>query len=319
MSLPDTPTPPRHLLIDRDYVVLIDTEGGVCRLHPERFNAIDPIRHPFPGSITNSAIVGEHFLVATWVERDLSLARLAMLDLREPIESGIEMSDLRVAVDAGKSNHHHVAGAVWSHILDAEPLAICEHDGDIVFCTHHRGLYRIGINSHEVWRRKPLGWDWLADLPDGDVLVKLISVGDSIWAFSLGGGWAELEGSTGQVTRKGIHQFKSSTHDVWYGEDGNWLFSLSENRMAWWNSEAESISMVNISGPIQDAYMVEETWFITGWRQDLKWPASQFHSEPDVGVRAEIGNKIVNRNEDGFWVLDNRGQWSDFAIRGNSS
>ena len=25
---------------------------------------------------------------------------------------------------------------------------------------------------------------------------------------------------------------------------------------------------------------------------------SQFHSEPDVGVRAEIGNKIVNRNED---------------------
>ena len=89
--------------------------------------------------------------------------------------------------------------------------------------------------------------------------------------------------------------------------------------MAWGNSEAESISVVNISGPIQDACMAEETWFITGWRQDLRWPVSQFHSEPDVGVRSEIGNKIVNRNEDGFWVLDNRGQWSAHMSQGNSS
>ncbi|MBD14216.1 MAG: hypothetical protein CMJ72_03505 [Planctomycetaceae bacterium] len=318
MSLPDTPTPPRYFLVNDERALLIDTEGGLCLLHPQRLNSLDPIRHPFPGDITNSALIGEHFLVSTWVERDLSLARLALLDLREPIKSGIEMSELRVAVDAGKSNHHHVAGAVWSHILDAEPLALCEHEGNIVFCTHHRGIYRIGINSEEIWRRKPLTWDLLSDLPDGDVVINLVSVGDSIWVFSLGGGWAEIEGSSGQVIRKGIHQFKSSTQQVWHGEGGNWLLGLSENRMAWWDSESERISVVNVNGSIQDACMNEGSWFITGWRQDLLWSEAQFNSNPVTGVRAEIGCKIVNRSGEGIWVLDNRGQWSTFAIGGNS-
>ena len=132
MSIPNTPPPPRHLLMNQERAVHIDTEGGMCFLHPQRLNSLDPVRHPFPGDVTNTALVGEMYLAATWVERDLSLARLALIDLREPIQSGIEMSDLRVASDGGTSNHHHVAGAVWSHILDAEPLAICEHNGEIV-------------------------------------------------------------------------------------------------------------------------------------------------------------------------------------------
>jgi len=306
-------------LINQERAVHIDTEGGMCFLHPQRLNSLDPIRHPFPGDVTNTALVGEMFLAATWVERDLSLARLALIDLREPIQSGIEMSDLRVASDGGTSNHHHVAGAVWSHILDAEPLAICEHHGDIVFCTHHRGIYRIGVDSEEVWRRKSLAWDLLSNLPDGDVLVVLTTVGNSIWAFSLGGGWAEIEGDSGHVIRKGIHQFKSSIHGVWFGGDGNWMFGLSENRIAWWNSEDEDISVVNVNGPIQDAYMSDGSWMITGWRQDLRWSKSQFHSQPDSGVRAEIGFKIVDRGDEGFWVLDNLGQWSTFAIEGENS
>ena len=315
MSLPDTPTPPKFLLVNEERMVQIDTEGGVCILHPLRFNALDPVRHPFPGNITNATLVGEHGLASTWVERDLSLARLALIDLREPLQSGIEMSDLRVAVDAGKSDHHHVAGAVWSHILDAEPLAICEYHGDIVFCTHHRGIYRIGPDSTEIWRRKPLIWDLLSDLPDGDVLVALVSSGDSIWAFSIGGGWAEIEGSSGNVIRKGIHQFKSSTNRVWHGSNGNWLLGLSENRMAWWNVLDESISVVNVNGPIQDACMVEGDWLITGWRQDLCWRKTNLHSGPESSKRPEIGCKIVDRDSEGFWVLDNRGQWSPFAIK----
>ncbi len=319
MSLPNTPAPPRHLLVSEERVILIDTEGGVCFLHPKRLDALTSIHHPFPGGITNATLINPHFLIGTWVERDLSLARLALLDLREPLQSGIEMSDLRVAVDAGKSNSHHVSGAIWSHILDAEPLALCEHNGDIIFCTHHRGIYRIGINSEEIWRRKPLVWDLLSDLPDGDVLVELISVGDSIWAFSLGGGWAEIDGSSGQVIRKGIHQFKSSTQGVWFGGNGNWLLGLSGNRMAWWDSDSERISVTNISGPIQDACMFNDTWCITGWRQDLSWSDAKFNSGPESEVRTEIGFKIIGRAEEGTWVLDNRGQWSPFAIEGISS
>ncbi len=292
----------------------IDTEGGLCLLHPHRLNTIDPICHPFPGKITTATVVGQHYLASTWVERDLSIARLALIDLREPLQSGIEMSDLRVAADSEKSSIHHVAGAVWSHILDAEPLAICAHEGDIVFCTHNRGIYRIRIDSIEVWRRKQLVWELLSDLPDGDVIVKLISVGESIWAFSLGGGWAEIEGSSGNVIRKGIHQFKSSTDQVWYGGDGNWLLGLSENRMAWWNSEQEEIIVSNINGPIQDGIWTGDSWMITGWRQDMVWAQDHFSSEPISKPRAEIGRKILDRGPDGYWVLDNSGQWNRFAI-----
>ena len=145
-------------------VVLIDTEGGVCLLHPERFKTIDPIRHPFPGLITNAVLLGNDLLISTWVERELSLARLAALDLKEPLQDGIELPDLRIAIEDGKINHHHVAGSVWSHILDAEPLGLCTFENDLIFCTHHRGLYRVTSTSDEVWRRKPLEWDSLVQL-----------------------------------------------------------------------------------------------------------------------------------------------------------
>ena len=95
MSLPDTPSPPRFLLRNQDHVVFIDTEGGLCFLHPERYNALDPIRFPFPGVITNAVLLGPHLLVSTWVEREITLARLAALDLREPLRNGVELPDLK--------------------------------------------------------------------------------------------------------------------------------------------------------------------------------------------------------------------------------
>ena len=74
------------------------------------------------------------------------------------------------------------------------------------------------------------------------------------------------------------------------------MFGLSENRIAWWNSEDEDISVVNVNGPIQDAYMSDGSWMITGWRQDLRWSKSQFHSQPDSGVSR---NWIQNRGQGG--------------------
>ena len=161
MSLPDTPAPPRFLLANSEHTILIDTEGGLCLLHPQRLNALDPIRFPFPGTITNAVLLNDHHLVSTWVEREISLARLAVLDLREPLQDGIDLPVLRMAIEGGRIDRHHVAGAVWSHVLDAEPLALCTFETDLIFCTHHRGIYRITPTSDEVWRRSPVEWDSL--------------------------------------------------------------------------------------------------------------------------------------------------------------
>ena len=106
----------------------------MCLLHPQRFSALDPPRHPFPGTITNAVLLGAHLLVSTWVEREISLARLAALDLSESIQNGVELPELRVAMETGQIDNFHVTGATWSHILDAEPLALCTYDNDIIFC-----------------------------------------------------------------------------------------------------------------------------------------------------------------------------------------
>jgi PAS domain-containing protein len=318
MSLPDTPSPPRFLLRNQDHVVFIDTEGGLCFLHPERYNALDPIRFPFPGVITNAVLLGPHLLVSTWVEREISLARLAALDLREPLRNGVELPDLRMAMELGQIDHHQVEGATWSHVLDAEPLALCVHDEDLIFCTHHRGLYRVTSYSDEVWRRKPITWESLDELPDGDVIVSLISKDDSIWAFSLGGGWAEINATDGSVIRRGALQFKSSVNQVWSGNENEWLFGLSHNRIAWWIPDQDQLQMETVQGPIQDAICSEGNWLITGWREDIVWKKSDLsddHSEPSCTARAEIGTRIVNRNGEGHWVLDNRGKWTRFASK----
>ena len=316
MSLPDTPSPPRFLLENQDYVVLIDTEGGLCLLHSERYNTIDPIRFPFPGVVTNALLLDSHTLIATWVEREISLARLAALDLRETLQDGVELPDLRMAMESGQIDYHQVEGAIWSHVLDAEPLALCAFDDDLIFCTHHRGIYRVTSNSDEVWRRKPLTWESLDELPDGDVIVSMISKGDAIWAFSLGGGWAEIDALDGSVRRRGALQFKSSVNQVWIGDDNDWLFGLSQNRMAWWIPDQDQLQMEFVQGPIQDAIVSKGNWLITGWREDIVWEksdSSDEHSELKCTPRAEIGTRIVNRNGEGHWVLDNRGQWTPFA------
>ncbi|MED5486715.1 MAG: hypothetical protein VYB40_03305 [Candidatus Thermoplasmatota archaeon] len=312
MEYTDTPSPPSMLLSNDEHCIVVDTEGGIVRLHPQRLNSIDPTRHPFPGKITEATIVGANLLVATWVERELSLARIAAIDLRDPLVDGPELLDLRSAAENGRLNSFQVSGSIWSHVLDAEPLAICSMDGDIVFATHHRGVYRVAPDATELWRLKLLEWESLSNLPDGDVIVQLIASNGSLWAFSLGGGWAEIDSSDGSIIRMGVNKFKSTVLDVWNGES-QWLFSLSENRMARWLPGEGLLDVVNVGGPIQAAIWDSGRWLITGWREDITW-GGRNGTNPDFSSRSNIGIHIQITEEGNFLVLDNMGKWSNFSI-----
>ena len=312
MEYTDTPSPPFMLLSNSEHCIVIDTEGGIVRLHPDRLNPIDPIRNPFPGKITEATLVGSNLLVATWVERELSLARIAALDLRDPLVDGPELLELRSAAEASRLNSLQVAGSVWSRVLDAEPLAICALDGDIVFATHHRGIYRVGPDAREVWRLKLIEWEHLSELPDGDVIVQLIPTNGSIWAFSLGGGWVEIDSGDGSIIRMGVNKFKSSVLDVWNG-NSQWLFSLSENRMARWDPEQAFLDVVNVGGPIKAAIWDSKKWLITGWREDITWGDWE-GQQPDFSRRPDIGVHIQKVENDSFLVLDNMGKWSNFSV-----
>ena len=56
---------------------------------------------------------------------------------------------------------------------------------------------------------------------------------------------------------------------------------------------------------------------MTGWREDIVWGRGSDFTEidsPKSSPRPEIGHRVFEREEEGYWVLDNRGQWSPFAV-----
>jgi len=309
MALPDAPTTPRHLLIAPDRLVLVGTEGDISHLHPDRMILIDPPRRPFSGDVTQAALLDADHLAATWVEREIGIARMAVLDLSQPLQDGPDLPTLRAALDANQLDNHQVAGAIWSHVLDAEPLALCAHEGDLVFCTHRRGLYRVKADSNEVWRRKALEWPELSDLPDGSVVVEIISTEDSIWVFSLGGGYAELNAADGEIIEQGILRFKAKVERVWHGE-GEWMFGLSHKKIARWQPEQGISKILFTTGPVQHAIWHGREWWMTGWREDLIWDQEGLRRKP----RPEIGIHLLRHPDHGPMVLDNIGQWSPFRF-----
>jgi hypothetical protein len=309
MSLPDTPMPPRHLLAGSERIVLIDTEGGITLLHPERLIQIDPTRYPFSGEVTRATLLGDHHLAAMWVQREIGIARMAVLDLRQPLVDGPDLPTLRNAMDQRQLDMHQVAGAEWSHILDAEPLAICTSEGELVFCTHKRGIYRIDASAEERWRRKSPEWETLENLPDGQVIVSMVAEGDSIWAFSLGGGYAQMRASDGETIRKGVLLLAAKLERAWHG-DGEWMLGLSHQKIARWTPDSKNanLEIVGTQGPVHDALKTTDGWYMTGWREDLVWDRSGLRHEP----RMELGMRLIEHAEHGTVVLDNIGRWTPF-------
>ena len=87
-------------------------------------------------SIQHAIVVGD-VLIATWIDRELLLARMGCLPLNRPFRDGVERGDLRVS----RNLEHAILpeGATWAHVLDAEPLALGSMDDGFVFVLWNRG------------------------------------------------------------------------------------------------------------------------------------------------------------------------------------
>ena len=96
--------------------------------------------------ITNAVVCGDS-LIATWVDHELRLARMAKISLDDEMKNGISKAQLRL-----NRNTAMVEGATWCHILDAEPLALTSQDDKIFFALWSKGMYCIDSDSNEIWR-----------------------------------------------------------------------------------------------------------------------------------------------------------------------
>ena len=161
--MPSPLAAPWKVLAHGERHLVIDVDGGLRWLNETK------VYHPFPISITNAVVIKNH-LVATWVDHELRLARMAAISLENGFEEGPRRGDLRAQ---GNASPLQVAGAAWSHTLDSEPVAMACDEETVYFALWTRGIYALDVHANERWRAEIPAFLALQKRPRSDELLSL--------------------------------------------------------------------------------------------------------------------------------------------------
>ena len=265
--------------------VVIDVDGGIT---------IDGhTASPFPTDITHAAICDEG-LVATWVDHELRLARMALLPLNEKLEDGISKAELRLS-----RNTAMVAGAIWCHIIDAEPLALCAKDDKIIFALWMRGMYCVDSQDNEVWRL-PLFEAKEKTPPRSDEIAAISVLEEDVVVWTRGGKYRKISLNNGEIVDEKSLEIECDLEDVFNHEQ---KFLLSSKDGWTWEFEDGQITVARkLRGTIQDAVFDGDDWRIISWRDDLMLRGESVR-------RYDLGVQLIQKDE--VWmVLDNQGNFS---------
>jgi len=263
--------------------IVIDVNGGIT---------IDGhTANPFPCEITNAALC-ESGIVATWVDHELRLARMALLTLEDKLENGPTKAELRVNRDL------MVRGAEWCHIVDAEPLAVVSNGDKIVFALWSRGIYCIDESANEMWRL-PLLTDEEKSPPRSNEVSEITISDDDIIVWSRGGKYRKISLSEGVISSEGTIGVECDLERV-FNADNKYLLS-SKDGWAWELEDGNITLARKFRGTIQDAIHDGDDWRIISWRED-----SLLRGESQI--REELGVQIIKNDEQTWMVLDNQGE-----------
>ena len=252
------------------------------------------IFEPFPCQITNAVICGNS-LIATWVDHELRLARMAKISLENEIKNGITKAQLRL-----NRNTAMVEGAIWCHILDPEPLALMAQGNKVFFALWSKGMYCIDSDANEIWRL-PL-FDSEAKSPPRSEEVAAISTirDEKIVVWSKGGKFREIDSNSGAILNESKIEIECDLEKVFNHEE---IFLLSSKDGWAWEVRNSQVTVARkLRGTIQDAVFDNEDWRVISWREDILMRGDSFE-------RSELGVQFVKFNN--VWhVLDNQGQTS---------
>jgi len=279
------------------FAIGIGVDGELCRLD-EEWKLIEEHARPFPMSIQHAIVVDEH-LIATWIDRELMIARMGCLPIDEPFKEGVERGDLR----ASRLLEHAIlpAGAVWAHVLDAEPLAMTNMDDGFVFVLWNRGVYAFDVTGVERWRAPPPKWPELANLPMSQETVELFQTDTTIEVWSRAGGCLRLSKSNGSQIGTGHFDLDGALSNV-YGSTSVRLLLLSNGRCYLYRG-GDKMAELSTQGPIQHALCIDEsTWILSGWREEILLEQS--------GVKTQKQDEVVVQHMmkgEQLWLLTNDG------------
>ena len=246
---------------------------------------------PFPTEISHAAMCDKG-IVATWVDHELRLARMALLSTGDPIENGMSKAELRL-----NRNTAMVASSTWCHIVDAEPLALTAKDDKIIFALWTRGIYCIDSNDNEIWRL-PLFDSELNSPPRSDDVTSIHIVGDEVYVWTRGGKYRIISLEGGEILDDKSLEIECDLEMV-YSHSNRFLLS-SKDGWAWEILDGEISVARKLRGTIQDAIFDGDDWRIISWREDIMLRG-------DSVFRDDLGVQILRQDEN-WMVIDNQGQ-----------
>ena len=279
------------------HAIAIGVDGELCRLD-EHWIPIEEQARPFPMSIQHAIVSGD-VLIATWIDRELLLARMACMPLDEPFRNGVERGDLRIA----RELEHAILpeGALWAHVLDAEPLALTGMDDGFAFVLWNRGIYAFDVTGVERWRASPPEWPELSHLPMSQETVALHETKTTIEVWSRAGGCLRLSKANGSKISSGHFELEGGLSSV-YGTEAERLLLLSDGRCYQYR-DGSKIADLSTKGPIQHALQIDQgIWVLSGWREEiaLRQTGVQVLKQDEVVVQHLI-------KDEQLWLLTNDG------------
>ena len=276
---------PWRLLHAGDKEILIDVDGGIT---------IDGhTATPFPCEITHAAIC-DSGLIATWVDHDLRLARMALLPVDQKLVDGPSKSELRANRDTTM-----VAGAEWCHIVDAEPIGLVSTDDKIIFGLWSRGIYCIDSEANEMWRI-PLFKVEEKSPPRASEVSAISISGEHVIVWTRDGTYRIISIEDGSILHEKSIGVDCDLENV-FNHENNFLITSSDG-WAWEMQDDEITVARKFRGTIQDAVHDGSDWIVITWREDSMLRGS---SEE----RTDLGVQIIKKDEQ-WQVLDNQGKLS---------
>ncbi|MEC7110933.1 MAG: hypothetical protein VXX03_02205, partial [Candidatus Thermoplasmatota archaeon] len=291
------PFPPAWIRPHDDGLLLVGRDGEVLNSNRDGQHLGQPVC-PFPMALTHGVVLGSR-LLATWMDHELRMARFAALDMNALIDG-----PSRASVRRGEVAALHPSGHLWSHALDAEPLALIEHHGNVVLALHPNALYLIDEEGRELERTTlPEPLDSL-----GAGLVHLHSENDETVLVTLRDGSSHRVSFDGSAAVPlGRAPSDQPIRDVAHGPQGRLL--LTESHDALW-LDGDTVRMTaRLSGPPgQVLWSPEhEGWLIAGWRERVLLSSSGFKRMEQNNVDVAVYSR-----ESKVMIVDNDGTWSAF-------
>lgn len=291
---------PKLVLPYNSGYVIVGVDGELQKISQDGEYVGQPTK-PFPTPIRDAVIIGDT-LVATWLDQELMLARMAALDLTKEFTTGVDRGDLRVRRTIDKSIHPN--GNKWSHVLDAEPISLSANSASFSFVLWKKGVYNLSVNSIENWRSSEPSWKKLMKIPRAMETIASTCDDEKFEIWSKGGGLIRYDVKSGAILHKDTISLDGYLNKVFMHNENYLLLFNNSNIVLYEDSEV--VLNAKLSGPITHADWCNEQggWYVAGWREILFISKDTQRRIPleeiAVFVEAKTGLYLCN---DGNWDI----------------